>query len=170
MNGMTHRNAGMLLAATLLTLSTDVQAQPKQEGPTPRIEGTYKLVSRHMADGTIVKAPDVMGMVTYTKDHRNFNVIWKDAAGKFFSYSLVSTYKLSATEYTETILFSIMNDQIGGKEIAYDLSGPTKKEPVSVKDGKITFKLPFDPVTGTFETDKFEATGAGFTDYWEKVK
>ena len=51
-----------------------------------------------------------MGLWTYTKTHRNFNIVQKDAAGKFRSFSLVSTYTLTATEYTETLLFSIRTD------------------------------------------------------------
>ncbi len=51
------------------------------------------------------RSPDIMGLLTYTKSHRNFNVIWKDAKDTFFSYSLVSTYKLTPTEYSETIVF-----------------------------------------------------------------
>ena len=31
------------------------------------------------------------------------------------------TYKLTPTEYSETVLFSILNDQIGGKDVVYDL-------------------------------------------------
>ena len=170
MNRLTYRTVAMLLALALLTLSAAAQLPAKQEGTTPSIEGTYKLMSRQMADGTTIKAPAIMGMLTYTKEHRNFNVYWKNADGKLFSYSLVSTYKLSAAEYTETILFSIMNDQIGGKDLAYDLTGPTKTAPVAMKDGSITFKLPFDPVTATFEGGKFIAKSADFTDYWEKVK
>ena len=64
-------------------------------------------------------------------------MIWKDARGKFFSYSLVSTYKLTPTEYSETILFSILNDQISGKDIVYDLSGKTQSVPINVEGGRI---------------------------------
>jgi hypothetical protein len=92
---------------------------------------------RQLPDGTMQRSPDVMGLLTYTKSHRNFNVIWKDAKDTFFSYSLVSTYKLTLTEYSETIVFSILNDQIGGKEISYDLSGPTRSVPVNVEGGRI---------------------------------
>jgi len=112
-----------------------------------------------------------MGALTYTKTHRNFNVIWKDAQGKFFSYSLVSTYKLTPTEYSETILFSILNDQISGKEIVYNLSRPTQSVPVKVDGKRIQFKLPFDPPSVVFEGDKMTATAEGqFVDVWEKVQ
>jgi hypothetical protein len=146
------------------------------EPPTPRassaptIEGTYTLVSRQLPDGTMQRPPAIMGLLTYTKTHRNFNVIWKDAAGKFFSYSLVSTYKLTPTEYSETILFSILNDQIGGKDIVYDLSGKTQSVPVKVDGGRLHFKLPFDPPAVVFEGGTMTATAEGrFVDTWEKV-
>jgi hypothetical protein len=83
------------------------QAAPRASS-APTIEGTYALVSRKLPDGTMQRAPEIMGLLTYTKSHRNFNVIWKDATGKIFSYSLASTYKLTPTEYSETILFSIL--------------------------------------------------------------
>lgn len=139
--------------------------------PEVNIEGTYQFVSRKLPNGAMQKAPDVMGMLTYTKKHRNFNVIWKDANGKFFSYSLVSTYKLTATEYTETVLFSIINDEIGGRKINYDVTGQTRTAPVTIKDGRIEFKMPFDPATFTFEANWITADTEGmFTDYWERVQ
>ncbi len=143
----------------------------QQASPAPTIEGTYQLISRKLPDGTMLSAPAIMGLLTYTKTHRNFNVIWKDAKGKFFSYSLVSTYKLTPTEYTETIAFSILNDQIGGKEISYDLSRPTRSVPVKVDGRRIQFKLPFDPPAVVFEGGKMTATAEGrFVDVWEKVQ
>jgi hypothetical protein len=99
-------------------------------GDVQHISGTYKLISRQLPDGTMQRSSAVMGLLTDTKSHRNFTVIWKDAKDTFFSHSLVSTYKLTPTEDSETIVFSILNDQIGGKEISYDLSGPTRSVPV----------------------------------------
>ena len=134
------------------------------------IEGTYQLVSRKLPDGTMQAPPNIIGLLTYTKAHRNFNVIWKDAQGKFFSYSLVSTYQLTPTEYRETLLFSILNDQIGSKDIVYDLSGKTQSVPVKIENGRLQFKLPFDPPSVVFEGAKMTATAEGrFVDVWEKV-
>ena len=134
------------------------------------IEGTYTLVSRQLPDGSMQQPPEIMGLLTYTKRHRNFNVIWKAAAGKFFSYSLASTYQLTPTEYSETLLFSILTDQIGGKDTVYDLSGTTQSVPVHMDGGRLQFKLPFDPPAVVFEGDKMTATAEGrFVDVWEKV-
>src|SRR5919108_1641352 len=53
----------------------------------PSIEGTWQFVLRKFPDGTVLKPPDIMGVFTYTKTHRNFNLVQKDATGKFSSSS-----------------------------------------------------------------------------------
>lgn len=151
----------LVVMALLFTLSASAQA--------PSIEGTYQLLSRKLPDGTMLSPPAIMGLFTYTKTHRNFNIVLKDATGKFRSFSIVSTYKLTATEYSETLLFTILNDQIGGKDIVYDLSGKTQSVPVKMDGGRIEFKPPFDPPTFVFEGHKLTATLDGRVDVWEKV-
>lgn len=137
----------------------------------PSIEGTYKLVARTFPDGKTQSAPGVIGLLTFTKSSRNFNVAWKDSTGKHFSLSIVSTYKLTASEYTETILLNIMNDEIGGKGITYTTMGKPQTVPVKMDEGRIEFKMPFDPVSAVFDGSKFTATNGGaFVDTWEKVK
>jgi hypothetical protein len=119
--------------------------------------------------GGLAKAGVALGDVLVA-DQIADNVIWKDATGKFFSYSLVSTYQLTPTEYSKTMLFSILNDQIGGKDIVYDVSGKTQSVPVQVDGGRLQFKLPFDLPAVVLEGDKMTATAAGrFVDVWDKV-
>ena len=137
---------------------------------TPSIEGTYQHVSRKLPDGTMLSPPDLMGLWTYTKSHRTFNGVRKDATGKFASFSLVSTYTLTATEYSETLLFSIRTDQIGGKDTVYDLSGQTRSTLVTVEGGRIQFQLPFESPSLVFEGNKLTATGRAGVDVWEKVQ
>jgi hypothetical protein len=156
--------SGVLVVMVVLLSAIAASAQ------APSIEGTYKLISRKLPDGTMLSPPNIMGLLTYTKSHRNFNIVIKDATGKFYSYSLVSTYTLTATEYSETRLFSILNDQIGGKDIVYDLSGKTQSVPVKMEGGRLQFKPPFDPPSLVFERNKITATlEGGFIDEWEKV-
>ena len=153
-----------LLGVMMLLFTLSAAAQ------TPSIEGTYHLVSRTLPNGTVLKPPAIMGLFTYTKTHRNFNIVIKDATGKFYSYSLVSTYTLTPTEYSETRLFSILNDQPGGKDIVYDLSEKTQSAPVKMAGGRIEFKPPFDPPVLVFEGNKMTATlEKEFVDVWEKV-
>jgi len=137
---------------------------------TPSIEGTYKFMSRKLPDGTTVKPPMVMGIQTFTKDVRNFNIMWTDSSGKHYSISIYSTYKLTDKDYTETIHFAISNDEQSGKGLTY-LTNQTKTVPVKMLGDKLEIKLPFDPPTATFDGSTMTATAKGmFTDYWEKIK
>jgi hypothetical protein len=135
------------------------------------LEGSYKLVYRELPDGTIQSLPDVMGLMTYTKEFRNFNVYWKDAEGHSFSISYVASYKLTDKEYSEKSIYYMANDDINGDGLNYELSGLSGTSPVSVKDGHREFCLPLhDEPCVVFEGDKFIASKPGvFIDHWEKV-
>ena len=141
----------------------------------PNIEGTYQLVRRELPDGTIQRPPAVKGMYTYTKEFRSFSVVWQDDTGKFYSESYVARYTLTDEEYVETQEYLIVDDQIGGKGISYDLSDTTAKSPVVIDGERITFALPqaFEQALSIileFEGAKLKATGKDlFIDYWEKV-
>jgi len=137
----------------------------------PSIEGTYQLISRKLPDGTVIKPPDMMAFYTFTKTHRNFNLVQKDATGKIASFSVVSTYTLKATEYSERRLFSIRTDQIGGKDVVYDLASQTRSVPVTVGGGHLQFTDPFGTRSQVFEGNKMTATTPeGAVDVWEKVQ
>ncbi len=69
---------------------------------TPNIEGTYQLVRRELPDGAVQLPLAVKGMITLTKEFRNFSVVWKDDEGKFYSECYVARYTLTDKEYTET--------------------------------------------------------------------
>ncbi len=136
----------------------------------PSIAGTYKFLSRTLPDGTVLKPPMVDGIQTFTKDARNFNIMWTDKNGKHFSFSVYSNYKFTDKDYTETIIFGIMNDEISGKGITY-ITNQTKTVPITYDGKKLELQLPFDPPKVTFEGNKMTATSEGqFTDYWEKIK
>lgn len=142
---------------------------------TPSIEGTYQLVRRELPDGTVQLPPAVKGMITYTKEFRNFSVVWKDGKGKFYSECYVARYTLTGKEYAETSEYLIVDDQIGGKGISYDLSNTTAKSPVSFHGRRIRFALPqpFEKalsITVEFDGAVLKATGKDlFIDYWQKV-
>jgi hypothetical protein len=151
----------MLLVLTL-ALSFAGEPPTPQALSAPRIEGTYTLLSRQFPDGTIFRPPEVMGLWTYTKTHRNLSVIRKDATGQFASFSL----------YRETVPFSIRTDQIGGKDLVYDLSGQTRSAPVTVDGRRIQFTLLFESHALVFEGNQVTATAANNAnvDIWEKVE
>lgn len=142
---------------------------------TTGIEGTYQLVKRELPDGTVQNPPLVMGMVTFTRGFRNFSVVWKDDEGKFYSECYVARYTLTDEEYTETSVYLIVDDQIGGKGISYDLTKNTARSEVAVDGGRVSFALPHPferalSITVEFEDGTIKATGKDlFVDYWEKI-
>ena len=160
------------LVSLLMGFAALIACGGQAAGEAPSIEGTYKLVSRELPNGTKQGPPDVLGLITYTKEYRNFNVYVKDTTGQSFSISSISTYKLTDKEYSEKNIYYMVNDEVGGEEVTYDLSGSTATAPVSVKDKRIEFQLPLhgEPAV-VFEGDKLTATRKGaFIDHWERVK
>ena len=138
------------------------------------IEGTYKFISRKMHDGTEVKPPKIMGMLTFTKDYRNFNITEIVSNGKRLFHSTVSKYKLTDKEYISTNLYNAIFDEsrVGSKNGGFFfVTNQTDSTPVNIKDGKIILGDPFDNVILTFDKNKMEASAKGnFTDYWDRVK
>ena len=158
------------LSLIFLTGLTGAAAPPK----LPNIEGTYRLVSRDLPDGSKQVPPAIEGMITYTKGYRNFNIFWKDAQGKALSISNISTYELTPTEYREKSLFYLVNDEISGKGLSYDWSNPSGASPLTITGTRIVLKLPLhgEPEI-VFEGNRFTATGkvevGTFVDHWERV-
>lgn len=155
---------GIILAATFLVA-------PAAHAQLSSVEGTWRLVARDLPDGTRVTPPQVMGMASLHKGQRNLNVLWYSAGGKPASYSLMSTYVLTNTTYTETVLFSIFNDPDNPQSPLYNLAGETKSMPATRDGRKVSFKLPFDLPSVEFDGDRLIATAPGkFVDHWEKVR
>jgi hypothetical protein len=164
--------AVFVLSVSLLFAAVAIASDaPKAAVNHPSIEGTYKLVSRTLPDGTKMAPPDIMGLLTFTKTHRNFNVFWKQPDGKKFSLSIISTYKLTDKDYTETRLYMLQNDELTGKGLTYDFSGQTKTVPITMLGGSIKIKMPFDPPTVTFSGNGLTGVAESmFTDIWEKIE
>ena len=136
-------------------------------GQAPSIEGIYRLVSRTLKDGTVLTPPDVVGLQTYTKEYRQFNIVSKDAEGKRTSRSIIASYKLTPTEYTEATLLHVL---VRGQEVQ-NLSDQPQQAAVTVEGGRITIapKQSESRVT-VFEGSKITATSPANTDTWEKVQ
>ena len=153
-----------LLMSTLLLVASDALAQ------APSIEGTYRLVSRTLRDGTVLKPPDVMGLQTYTKSYRNFNILSKDPDGQFVSRSIVATYTLTPTDYIETTLFHIL---VRGTEVRREVSTQPERSSVSLDARRIEIRRSptnLEQRVTVFEGHKFTATSPVSVDLWERVE
>lgn len=163
------RDRGLLLACLLcaIVLFSTTSAVAQQSAA----EGPWRLMSRKLPDGTSVTPPTVMGVGSWSNGYRNLNVLWKDPDGAAFSYSVVSTYKFTAAEYTETLTYTVLNNPTTGKAAVVNLSGETKSAPIKATDRRVELKLPFDLPAIVVEGDTQIATAEGaFVDYWERVK
>src|SRR6266705_17840 len=114
----------------------------------------------------------VLGLLTYTKEYRNFNIYVKGARGKSLSISSIGTYTLTDKAYSEENIYYLVNDGIRGKGVSYDLSSSTGTSPVSITEKHIEFQLPLHGEPSVvFEGDKFTATRKGaFVEHLERVK
>ena len=168
-----HRISSVLVSLGLGSFALGIgQTATAQPAIAPSIEGSYRLVSRELADGTKQQPPDVVGLITFSHGYRNFNVYWHDAKGKRFSISYIATYKFTGQEYSEKSVYMMVNDEIGGKGLSYDLSGPSGTSKVTVSGACISFQYPnYGEPAVVFEGKTFTATRPGvFVDHWEKVK
>ena len=151
------------LVAVLVLLSCGLaQAQ--------EFEWAWKLTMRKLPDGTTLMPPAVQGAIVVQAGVLTRVVFWHTPEGKPASVSRVSTYKMSPAEYTETLLFSALDDG-SGKAPVYNQTPQTKSTPVTREGGRIAFKLPFDPPSVVIEGDKWTATAEGrFVDYFERAR
>lgn len=175
----------VVLAAALAVMGAAIMVSPAaaQEAPkampgvtaqvqmAPGIVGTWMLMSRDLPDGTQQMPPAVSGLLSYTAKYRNFNVMWKDAAGKKVTISYAAEYKLTATEYSETPMVWVMTNEAGPERVSYTWpADKTRAQPVTMEDGQITFAVSGELPTLTFEGDKMTAVAEGqFTDHWQRV-
>jgi hypothetical protein len=133
-------------------------------------EGTWKLVMRKLPDGTTLMPPTVQGLATRHNGLFSRVVYWHTPEGKPGFAAGLSSYKMSDTEYTETLLYFVIDDG-SGKPPTYNLTGGTQTTPVTHEGRRLAYKLPFDPPSVVYDGDKLTATlEGGFVDYWERVR
>jgi hypothetical protein len=163
-----HRYCFSLLLGSAVVVAL-VWASPAP-GQDAGIDGTYRLLKRQIVGGPTLTPPAVMGLSTYSKGARNINVLWHTPDGKLASVSAAATYKLTATEYVETLMFNRFDDPSSGKPPVYSVGGPTTTQPVKRDGRKIQFTPPGTPAL-VFDGDTYTATIEGvFVDHWERMK
>lgn len=162
--------ATVLMASCMSGPAPENPAAPSQaEAEQPSIEGTYRLVSRELPDGTRLLEPDVTGLFTYTKTRRNFNIAARDETGQTFN-SRVAEYRLGPSGYSEMHVFSVANDETDRNRVIYTRTDATESVPVQVEGDRIEFQPEGEPVL-VFEGTRLTATMEDeFIDVWERVE
>ena len=132
--------------------------------------GTYRLVTRTLADGTVLTPPAVQGMGTFKNGVYQLTLFWRTPDGKPASLSRISKWKWSETEVAATPLAFFIDDG-SGKPPVYEWGGETKRVPVTRQGRRVSHPHPLDPVFMEWEGDKETATIEGvLVDTWERVK
>lgn len=157
-------------AAVLLSLFAVLALTPAERNPID-LEGTYRLVSRDLPDGTTVAPPDILGLLTYMDGYRNFNIYWTGADGNPVSIAIIAEYELTEDTYTETNVYSWVNDPAAGGA-SYDLAATSGSAPVTRGESSISMKLPLRNEPDVVVTaDGLTATREGeFVDHWERLQ
>jgi len=137
----------------------------------PALRGSYHLVKRTLADGTVIAPPALEGFQTWTREYRNFNVGWTDKDGKHVSISLIARYDMAGGKYCEHPVYWLANN-MGAPGLSYDWpkEKATECSAVTTNGQKMTFAIKGEPVVVTIDANGMTATAAGmFTDTWERV-
>ena len=164
----------LALGIALIAIALNVCPAVAQDSS---IVGSYELLSRDLKRGKKIDAPkDVAGMLTFTANRRNFNVMWKRDDGSTASISYVGKYKLTNDQYCEEPVFWMQNNMDGLGVVKY--GAPLAKNECStvMRDGQtIVFSFKGEPVIAMFERGHITATATDqkgdviFVDHWRRV-
>ena len=141
------------------------------KSPATFIDGTYELTQRILADGTVLRPPEIKALYTLFRGRFNFNLFIKKKDGTMSSESTIGHYTFTNNQYCEWMDYTIRNN--------LDSAGVTYNAPVVInhcatvtwsKDG-FSYSPPGESVDVIFRKDGFTAKIAGeFVDYWKELK
>jgi hypothetical protein len=133
-------------------------------------DGTYRLVMRKLADGTVLTPPAVQGMGTFKNGVYQLTLFWRTPEGTTAALSRLSSWKWSETDVAATPL-AFMFDDGSGKPPIYKWGGETKRVPVTRQGSRVSHPHPLDPVFMMWDGDEETATIEGvLEDHWERVR
>lgn len=162
-----------LCAVAILTIADVGLALAGQRKPALQpadLSGTYELVDRVLANGKVLKRPDIAGLYTMANGRANLNLFIRSADGTLASESSIIRYTLSETIYCEWIEYTTRNnlDAPGLTNVAPPVASHCA--PIKVAGDKVVFAPPGESVTTTYDRKGFTAIIDGqFTDHWRKI-
>src|SRR5579871_2679195 len=168
------RAAVSICAAVVLPLATGCIGAPSKSASGPLrasdLPGSYELVNRVLASGTILQRPEIAGLYTWGHGRANFNLFLHNPDGTLASESSIIRYTLSDKQYCEWIEYTTRNnlDAPGVTNEAPPVSSHCT--PIKAAGDKLIFSPPGESVTTTYDRDGFTAVIKGqFTDHWRKI-
>jgi len=163
--------SGLILLTALARSAVHSEAATPVPLSPPSIDGTYELMERVMANGTVLRPPSIVALYTMADGRFSLNLFVKNADGTIASESSVGRYTFSADKYCEWIVYTIRNnlDKPGATNEAPAVTDHCA--PVSLKDGRFSFSPPGEGVEVSFGAEGFTAKiGGEFVDHWRKIR
>ncbi len=139
-------------------------------GAPPSIEGTYRLVMRELPDGTVLRAPEVDGLLTFTRQYRNMNAYWTTSDGEVHSISSIARYAINDENYSEENIHFLVVNSADKPERDAERNSATAR--VEREGDAVTFDLPLHgEMRLTFKNRTITASREGeFIDHWQRVE
>ena len=134
------------------------------------LPGTYELVERVLANGKVLRRPEIAGLYTWGHERANLNLFLHNVDGTLASESSIIRYSLSEKQYCEWIEYTTRNN--------LDTPGVTNQAPavhshcapIKTENNKVIFAPPGESVTTVYDRSGFTAVIQGeFTDHWRKI-
>lgn len=152
--------------------SGSTSAAPRKPAPmrVADIPGTYELVDRVLANGKVLKRPEIAALYTMAGGRANLNLFVRNADGSLASESSIIRYTLTEDTYCEWIEFTTRNnlDAPGLTNVAPPVAEHCTK--LTITKAGVIFAPPGESVTTTYYRRGFTAIIAGqFTDHWRKI-
>src|SRR5438477_295037 len=110
---------GAVLGLALLAAPSAWTA-PKRAAGVTEIDGSYELVRRVMADGTVISPPAMVALYDLHGGRSNFNLFARDKAGKLSSESTIARYTLDARKYCEWMIYTT-RDNLDGPGFTHEI-------------------------------------------------
>lgn len=167
-----RRTIYLAIGAASLAGCTQPAAQPLAEPFTiADIPGTYELVERKLADGRVLKSPEIAAILSFAGDHQNLNLFIRQDHGTIASESSIIRYTLDDSEYCEWIEYTTRKD--------LDAPGVTNQAPpvadhctpIRQVGDTVVFAPPGESVSTVWSREGLVANIPGqFVDRWRRVE
>ncbi len=168
---ITFASCAALLLFALTGWAVNSRPAPSASPTAPSIDGTYELVERVMANGTVLQSPAIVGLYTNAAGRFSLNLFVKKGDGTVASESTVGRFSFSASKYCEWIIYTIRKD-LDKPGVSNEAPGLTDHcTSVTSKDGRFNFSPPGEGVEVSYRADGFTARiGTEFVDRWTRIQ
>lgn len=162
----------LLLVATATLISLLPAADEAEAINAPILKGTWRLVSRTLADSSIVDDSLVSGIMVFTETTKHQTMSWKNGDGKWTTITHLADYIFDREAYVERNIYHIQTISSRIDSVAVNASDTAAKSDVEVRDYGYWFSFPLFDSPDVYYTGPFIKTyePGVYEDRWERLK